>query len=897
MKRVLLLSAIFICTGLSYGQNSRNNLQLGSLPAINRANHNHLSQQKTTLCIDTLRYPQAKEQILGTNNFYSGFSVWQADNEKISQTFLNSGSLTISGVEFFGAKSTDVSAAATVTVQAAIYNVNGSYQPTTLIGSGTVSITATTYGYRYVTFAAPVTVTGNYAVVLTPTNTNGILNLYVSDIAGGQSYDELFTRFYSTYIGYPNPSTWNSIPVFEGSTSNYEPVVAPIVSYTINTGSSATPNPVCVGTPVNFTGTSGPAAQLNNRFTNYQIFRTFFGTSLNDSTHVWDFDDLSPLAWINANAVHTYSTAGTYDATYYTLGGFWNSCVDFSSTTVTVNALPIVTAGASQTTICNGTSTTLNQGGATSYVWNNGLGAVTSPSVTPSTNTSYQVTGTDANGCVNTASVAISVNPLIDATFSYPSSTVCLSSANITPSATNLGTFSSSPAGLNFVSTSTGEINISGSSAGTYTVTNTTSGSCPDVKSITLTLTNAPSASFTYTNSAYCTADADPSPNFGSGASAGSFIATPAGLSINPSNGLVDLSASIAGTYTVSNNIAAGGGCPAASANTTITVGQTPTLNILPNQTVCSGTALSSATITATPGTSTFGWTNSQPAIGLGANGVGSVPSFTAMNPGSSPVIATISYQAMNGSCPSAAQSYTITVNPNPAVLVAAVNPLCTNSSAVNLVGTPAGGTFAGPGMTGNTFDPTVGAGSHVITYTVVDANSCTGSASTTVVVNAEPTVTLGSFATTCLQANSFSLTGGLPAGGTYSGTGVSSGIFSPATAGVGAQNITYAYTDGNGCSSAASQTINVQDCAGIDENSTIDVTLVPNPATESLVVLSNEAVTINLVSVDGKVVVLGKELLPDTATTIDVSTFARGVYYVQLVGKKVNTVQQVVLH
>lgn len=896
MKRVLLLGAGLLVSGAIFGQNSKHNLQASSFPAFNKAVQSNLSMEKSTLCVDTLRYPQAKEQILGTNNFYSGFSVWQSDAEKISQTFLNSGSLTINGVEFFGAKSTDVSAAATVVVQAAIYNVNGSYQPTTLVGSGTVTVTATTYGYCYVNFATPVTVTGNYAVVLTPTNTNGILNLWVNDIAGGQSYDELLTRFYSTYVGYPNPGVWNSIPVFEGSTANYEPVVAPIVSYTITTGSSATPNPVCVGTPVNFVGTSGPAAQLNNRFTNYQIFRTFFGTSLNDSTHVWDFDDASPYAWINANATHTYSTAGTYDATYYTLGGFWSSCVDFSTTSITVNPLPTITAGASQTTICNGSPTTLSQGGGTSYVWNQGLGAVTSPTVMPTTSTTYQVTGTDANGCTGTATVAITVNPVVDATFSYPSSTVCLSSANITPTATNVGTFSATPAGLSFVSTSTGEINIAGSSAGTYTVTNTTSGTCPDVKTVTLTLTNAPSANFTYANTTYCTADSDPSPSFGSGASAGTFSASPAGLSINVSNGLVDLSASSAGTYTITNDIPAGGGCPAATANTSITIGATPTMNVLPNVTVCSGATVSAATITVTPGTATFGWTNSQTAVGLAANGIGSVPSFTATNAGSSPITSTVSYAAMNGSCPSANQSYTITVNPNPNAMIAAVNSLCSNDPSVSLVATPAGGTFTGTGMTGNLFDPAVGAGSHVITYSFTDANNCTGTATTTITVNAEPTVTLGAFTSVCLQSPSFALTGGLPAGGSYTGTGVSSGSFSPSTAGVGAQNITYNYIDANGCSSAASQSITVQDCAGLEENSSIELTIAPNPATETIAITSNEAVTINLVSVDGKIVVAAKQLVPSNVSTIDVSTFARGVYYVQIVGKKVNSVQQIVL-
>ncbi len=61
-----------------------------------------------------------------------------------------------------------------------------------------------------------------------------------------------------------------------------------------------------------------------------------------------------------------------------------------------------------------------------------------------------------------------------------------------------------------------------------------------------------------------------------------------------------------------------------------------------------------------------------------------------------------------------------------------------------------------------------------------------------------------------CISAPAFALSGGSPAGGTYSGTGVSGGIFNPATAGAGTFTITYSYTDGNSCTNTASNTIEV---------------------------------------------------------------------------------------
>ncbi len=47
---------------------------------------------------------------------------------------------------------------------------------------------------------------------------------------------------------------------------------------------------------------------------------------------------------------------------------------------------------------------------------------------------------------------------------------------------------------------------------------------------------------------------------------------------------------------------------------------------------------------------------------------------------------------------------------------------------AVTMSGTPANGTFTGPGVTGSVFDPAIaGVGMHAITYTFTDANNCTG--------------------------------------------------------------------------------------------------------------------------------------------------------------------------
>ena len=52
-------------------------------------------------------------------------------------------------------------------------------------------------------------------------------------------------------------------------------------------------------------------------------------------------------------------------------------------------------------------------------------------------------------------------------------------------------------------------------------------------------------------------------------------------------------------------------------------------------------------TTTNTDGTTTYEWTNDNPAIGLAASGTGDIPSFTAINDTTNTVVATIEIQLM----------------------------------------------------------------------------------------------------------------------------------------------------------------------------------------------------------------------------------------------------------
>ncbi|HRY31557.1 MAG TPA: C25 family cysteine peptidase [Bacteroidales bacterium] len=102
-----------------------------------------------------------------------------------------------------------------------------------------------------------------------------------------------------------------------------------------------------------------------------------------------------------------------------------------------------------------------------------------------------------------------------------------------------------------------------------------------------------------------------------------------------------------------------------------------------------------------------------------------------------------------------------------------------------------------------------------------------------------KPNVTLNPLSNVCVNASPFTLSGGVPAGGTFTGTGVSNNSFSPATAGAGTWNIAYTWTDGNGCSNTASQPIFVDPCIGLDDVSgDATIMLFPNPG-NGLITLS----------------------------------------------------------
>ena len=132
------------------------------------------------------------------------------------------------------------------------------------------------------------------------------------------------------------------------------------------------------------------------------------------------------------------------------------------------------------------------------------------------------------------------------------------------------------------------------------------------------------------------------------------------------------------------------------------------------DQTICKG---ESVTLSATGGVS-YVWSN-----GSGGTAPGQTITFSPAETTQYTVTATGS----NGCVDS--DQVTVNVVQEPVVnLVAPTTQLCDNAAPITLNEDPAGGTFDGPGMTGNVFNPSAaGIGTHTITYTYFEDPACPG--------------------------------------------------------------------------------------------------------------------------------------------------------------------------
>jgi gliding motility-associated-like protein len=116
------------------------------------------------------------------------------------------------------------------------------------------------------------------------------------------------------------------------------------------------------------------------------------------------------------------------NTTYTVTGTDLNGCPRTASQDVVSLAQPVVTTP-SPLDHCEGTTTLLTGSGAASYEWVSTTFTSLSPNnpfgVTPTTNTTYHVIGTDANGCKDSATVNVMVRAKPTGTANATPSTIC----------------------------------------------------------------------------------------------------------------------------------------------------------------------------------------------------------------------------------------------------------------------------------------------------------------------------------------------------------------------------------------------------------------------------------------------------------------------------------------
>ena len=506
----------------------------------------------------------------------------------------------------------------------------------------------------------------------------------------------------------------------------------------------------------------------------------------------------------NGPCANSVSLIGSADRSLYNIDPLTGNCtlkcaniVPFGdvlggAATITESSAgpPAVLASTPTSAVCPGFGTTLNAGGASTYVWTPGGMTGTSINVTPGASTIYTVTGTDGNGCSNTATVAVTVKtpPVLNPTSANPACSVNNGSATITVtsgSANYTYTWSNTSTSSGAAPSNT----ISNLPIGGYTVTVTDLTGCTSTKTFTLTTTPAVGATTSFV-AATC------------GTSNGSVSATPSG-----GNGTFTyLWNTGATTQTVPNLPAAsyavtitdGNGCTA-TASAIITNASGPTASIASSTNIdCFGQSTGSITASATGGNGgyTYSWDNGTPGATL--NGVPAGTYIVSVRDGNN--------------CLSTSS---VTLNQSSQVTAAATGSASTCGNNNGQVNVNAGG--GNPGYTyswmpgNNATQMVTGLAPGIYTVTVSDVKGCTQITMATVADAAGPVAAIASSSNPlCNKGSNGSATASITSGGTpgFTYLWAPGGATTATVSGLSATIYTVMITDANNCTSVSTVSI-----------------------------------------------------------------------------------------
>jgi hypothetical protein len=282
---------------------------------------------------------------------------------------------------------------------------------------------------------------------------------------------------------------------------------------------------------------------------------------------------------------------------------------------------------------------------------------------------------------------------------------------------------------------------------------------------------------------------------------------TGSGLTLNATTGAITPGTSTPGTYTITNSVAAAGGCGPSIGTTTVVINPLPSAAFsYPAAAFCQSGSTTATITGATGGTFT-----ANGGAGLNLNGTTGAINLTGSTPGTYIVTYTV-----GGTCTNSATA-TITINQpaNPLFSYPATS-YCTSNTAVLTPTLAAGGT-AGTftSTTGLTLNATTGAitpststpGTYTVTNTATTGGCAAAVGTTQVTINAAPATLTPSGATAICQGSSVVLTGPTGTALTYqfqlNGTdipGATTGSYTATTAG----NYTVRVTNAAGCTATS---------------------------------------------------------------------------------------------
>lgn len=495
-------------------------------------------------------------------------------------------------------------------------------------------------------------------------------------------------------------------------------------------------------------------------------------------------------------------------ATNYTVTGTdAHGCVNTATTTIAVNPLPMVTIAGSST-ICVGQQTaTLTAAGAQTYTWST-TATTASITLSPALTTNYTVTGTDANGCTNTATAGILVNtlPLVTAN----SSTICIGQQTATLTAAGAQTYTWS------TTATTSSITLSPALTTNYTVTGTNANGCTNTATAGILVNTLPPV--TASSSTICLGQQTATLTAtGAQTYTWSTNATTAGISPNPT---------ITTTYTVTGTDA--NNCTN-TATTGITVYAIPTASFTADS-VCLGSTTQLTDVSNGNGSplSNYNWDYNGDGI-IDATGVAN-PSHQFSNWGNTAVNYTVSSSPQAGLICTHSLVKNIWVHPKPVPAFSLFNT-CINtqpntfdaSNSTIAVGTNTlyswnygdGTNGAGVAVSHTYTNATV----YPVTLTVVSAKGCIATLTNTTEVYPKPHMSILADKNICLGQAMNVTAVSLPGGGsvtnwlwdfnnsiaTIEGNGQSTNyIFS----GAGSQTVSLVSVSDKGCKDTLSRTV-----------------------------------------------------------------------------------------